>query len=459
MLTNIDITKIFPHTDNPRQDLGDLTELAESIKTSGVLQNLTVIPQDVGLYQRKTGSKKAYTGDYTVIIGHRRLAAAKLAELKEVPCVITHMDMKTQVATMLLENMQRSDLTVYEQAHGFQMMLNLGESVDGIAQKTGFSQSTVRRRLKMTELNQDILKEVSGREISLLDFDRLAQIEDTDIRNVCLKDIGTGGFNQTVETHIRRQMIKKNLPFVKAQIKSIKAKKIERSATYSGKYDRIGETIYINKWVEGTDLVASKEKRPLFYYIDEDYGRLDFYAERQKAKPIKRSAAEIEREKRVAATWEAIKEKIAVFYTLRSDFIKGISLNSRNTTAILKGAAAVCILKIISYVSSDDTLLYSTLGMEQSGYDPNRVAKALEALNETSAKGYPAIIYAAFGDNENLSYASGMKSEFPKHEVSHQLNAIYDWLVSLGYEMSEDEKALQDGTHDLYTQNDKPEQD
>ena len=80
MLTYIETSKIIPHPDNPRKDLGDLAELAESIKTKGILQNLTVVP----LFDEFTadGFKR-----YRVVIGHRRLAAAKLAGLKEVPCV------------------------------------------------------------------------------------------------------------------------------------------------------------------------------------------------------------------------------------------------------------------------------------------------------------------------------------------------------------------------------------
>ena len=132
MLQMIPIDKLFPHPDNPRKNLGDLTELAESIKASGVMQNLTVVPL--------IGENGEPVEDaYTVIIGHRRLSAAKLAGLTELPCVVCEMSHKEQIATMLLENMQRSDLTVYEQAQGFQMMLDLGESVTGISEKTVFS--------------------------------------------------------------------------------------------------------------------------------------------------------------------------------------------------------------------------------------------------------------------------------------------------------------------------------
>ena len=126
MITNIEVTKLLQHPDNPRKNIGDVTELAESIKARGILQNLTVVPAENGMY--------------TVVIGHRRLAAAKQAGLTEVPCAVVDMDYKTQLSTMLLENMQRSDLTVYEQAQGMQMMFDLGVPVAEIVEKTGFAE-------------------------------------------------------------------------------------------------------------------------------------------------------------------------------------------------------------------------------------------------------------------------------------------------------------------------------
>ena len=125
-LIYIPVSKLRPHPDNPRKDLGDLTELAESIKANGVFQNLTVVPHLGEI-------TKEHSGLYTVIIGHRRLAAAKLIGLKELPCIVVDMSEREQLSTMLVENMQRVDLTIYEQAQGFQMMLDLGDTVDEIA--------------------------------------------------------------------------------------------------------------------------------------------------------------------------------------------------------------------------------------------------------------------------------------------------------------------------------------
>ena len=95
----ISIDLLHPHPDNPRKELGDLTELAQSIRENGVYQNLTVVPDETG---------------YTIIIGHRRCAAAKLAGMQEMPCAVVEMTQHEQLSTMLLENMQRSDLTPYE---------------------------------------------------------------------------------------------------------------------------------------------------------------------------------------------------------------------------------------------------------------------------------------------------------------------------------------------------------
>ena len=133
-ITNINAKLIHQHPDNPRKDLGDLTELSESIKKKGIMQNLTVIP---GYWDEK---RTHHEEGYTLIIGHRRFAAGKMAGVTMYPCrIVEDMSYKDQVGTMLEENMQRIDLTPLEQAEGFQMMLDLGDTEEQIAEKTGFA--------------------------------------------------------------------------------------------------------------------------------------------------------------------------------------------------------------------------------------------------------------------------------------------------------------------------------
>lgn len=179
-LTLIQLDHIHPHPDNPRKDLGDLTELADSIKKNGLLQNLTVVPID------------GEPDEYTAIIGHRRCGAAKLAGLTEVPCkVVEGMSDKEQFATMMEENMQRNDLTITEQAQGFQMMIDLGETEESIAEKTGFSKTTIKRRLNIAKLDQKKLQKIEKDEdfqLSLKDLYLLEKIEDVEARNKILSE-------------------------------------------------------------------------------------------------------------------------------------------------------------------------------------------------------------------------------------------------------------------------------
>ena len=198
-IVNIAIDRLFPHSDNPRKDLGDLSELAASIKASGVLQNLTVVPDEPDNPDT----------EYTIIIGHRRYAAAKIAGLTELPCIVVEMSEREQLQTMLVENMQRSDLTTYEQAQGFQMMLNMGDSVAEIAEKSGFSQTTIRRRVKLLDLDRQKFQKAESRGATLGDYLELDKLDSPEDKNKALDAIGTANFNSVLKSLISEQEIRK----------------------------------------------------------------------------------------------------------------------------------------------------------------------------------------------------------------------------------------------------------
>ena len=167
--------QLHPHPDNPRKDLGDLEELRESIKEHGIMQNLTVVPDKDG---------------YKILIGHRRFAASE-GIIEELPCVISEgLTDREQVGIMLCENMQRSDLTVFEQAHGFQMMLDLGDTVEVISQKTGFSKQTIKHRLEISKLDK---KAIDGAQeyfqLTIADYIELEKVKDIEMRNEILSQV------------------------------------------------------------------------------------------------------------------------------------------------------------------------------------------------------------------------------------------------------------------------------
>lgn len=172
-ITKIEVSKLIPNPNNPRKDIGDISELTESIKSQGIMQNLTVM--------------KTSTDEYMVLIGHRRLSAAKAAGFTTVPCmIIDELPVSEQVGIMLLENLQRNDLTIPEQAQSFQMMLDLGDTVEGIAEKTGFAKSTIHHRVNIAKLDQDVLNE-KIHQLNLKDLIALEQVSDINKRNEILE--------------------------------------------------------------------------------------------------------------------------------------------------------------------------------------------------------------------------------------------------------------------------------
>ncbi len=272
MIEFIEVERIHLHPENPRKDLGDLTELADSIKTRGVLQNLTLVPW----YSTITGVGADDPEDqeemgYCALIGNRRLAAAKMAGLKKVPCAIVEMDKRTQIATMLLENIQRSDLTAYEQAQGFQMMLNLGETMTGIAEKTGFSETTIRRRTKLLELDQDKLLESMERGATLSDYMRLEQIKDIDTRNEVLGEIGTGDFEWSLKSAITEEKRKEKFNAILEEIKKF-ATKTENTEGLSHVIAYFGRPS--DKFEVPEDIDEVK------YFYDIKYGYIYLYCEK-----------------------------------------------------------------------------------------------------------------------------------------------------------------------------------
>ena len=437
------IENLLPNPLNPRKDLGDLTELADSIRTQGVLQNLTVVPEPL------EGQDK-----YRIIIGHRRHAAAKLAGLTELPCSVVWMDKKEQVQTMLIENMQRSDITVYEQAQGFQMMLDLGSTVEEIAEKSGFSASTVRRRVKWMELDQKKFKQVTDeRQISITDLDSLSQIEDLAARNECLEKIGTKDFDMAVQKAVKRQNIDANMPAVKAWLKAIKAKKIGDSDRWNGKYDSVGSTIYIEKWGEdGNKPADGLEKEPVFYWLGKDmydYGQLRLFHEHKKAATVKCSQKEIDHDKAVLKAWDRIDSVAAAAHNLRKKFIDSFVVTKKNESQVIFGAVFAGCMNAISYNSADLGSLYRLAGIEDTGYIPERERLFWEGFDKVSGNDWVKLVYALFGDAD-IACASGYRRTFPEYDGNAKLELIYRWLSSIGYEMSTEEAQLLNGELDAY---------
>lgn len=139
----INTSLIDPHPDNPRKQIGDVTDLAASIKANGLLSPLSVVPN---------GER------YRVIAGHRRLAACKQAGTGAVPCFVLDLDPLQQLEAMVTESCQREQLTVLEEADAIQGMLDLGATTAAVAHRLGRSADYVRDRAKAASIKADVRK-------------------------------------------------------------------------------------------------------------------------------------------------------------------------------------------------------------------------------------------------------------------------------------------------------------
>lgn len=431
MIKLIEVDKIFEHPGNPRNDLGDLTELVDSIKESGVLQNLTLV--------KRMGSVTGnwIRGTYTVIIGHRRLAAAKLAGLKEVPCIIADMDEKTQVATMLLENMQRVDLTVYEQAQGFQMMINMGETVSNISEKTGFSETTVRNRTKLLVLDQEKLKKSNERGGTLKDYIELSKIESKELRNEVLESVGTNEFNWKLRQAKDKERRKEWEDRITSLLSSF-ATKVE---------DRGGNFDYIrsyNDTMTNEDIVEPEDvgTRKYFYQVHR-YGQITLYAETEEK--IKEEDKRIEEERAKKAEKDArineIKERSS---KLRKDFIYSLT-----NTKLVNHIGEILLLAIETrmsfYMWAEDYIKAFKLEVDEEDFEFEKIEKHISTNPELSLL---KMIYIT--ELERSSYFN-FRGEYSEDKG---LDMLYNLLEKLGYKISEEEIKLKEGTHELFGSDD-----
>lgn len=138
--------ELAPNPVQPRKrfDEESLSELCESIKSYGILNPLTV---------------RARNGGYELVAGERRLRAAKLAGLTEVPCILLDIDIQDSNLIALIENLQRRDLDFIEEAAGlYQLIRIFGLSQEEAARRIGKSQSAVANKLRLLKLPEDILE-------------------------------------------------------------------------------------------------------------------------------------------------------------------------------------------------------------------------------------------------------------------------------------------------------------
>lgn len=143
-----------PNPEQPRVEIGDLSELIESVKDKGVLEPLLVKPN--------LGS-----GRWLIIAGERRWRAARACGLKEVPCIEMDVDDRAIAEIALIENLQRKDLTAWEEADGLAALcLKFGYTHEEVARKIGKSRSTITEALSISNIPKVIREQCRRADIN-----------------------------------------------------------------------------------------------------------------------------------------------------------------------------------------------------------------------------------------------------------------------------------------------------
>jgi ParB family chromosome partitioning protein len=183
-----------PNPEQPRVELGDLTELTASVKEKGVLEPLLVVPS------RKGG------GRWMIVAGERRWRAATAAGVREVPCVVLEADERTVAEIALIENMQRKDLTVWEEADGLLALCErFGYTHEDVARKVGKSRTTVTEAMAIAALPAQVREACQRAGISakstLLEIARQPTDE---MMSALIEDVRTGRLTREQTRMARR---------------------------------------------------------------------------------------------------------------------------------------------------------------------------------------------------------------------------------------------------------------
>lgn len=172
----IPIEDIIPNRFQPRLafDEKELNELANSIIKYGVIQPIVL---------RNIGDK------YEIIAGERRYKASCLAGLKKVPAIINNTDDNTSAEIALLENLQRKNLSVIEEAQSYKKLMDRGFTQEEIASKLGVSQSSIANKMRLLNLPKDVQNALLYNKISERHARSLLSLPDADMQRNLLNKI------------------------------------------------------------------------------------------------------------------------------------------------------------------------------------------------------------------------------------------------------------------------------
>lgn len=205
--SKIPVDEIRPNPYQPRKVFNDeaLKELSSSIKQHGVFTPILV--------------KKSIQG-YDLIAGERRLRASKLARLKDIPAIIVDFDDQEMMEIALLENIQREDLNVIEEAKAYEKLIQrLGYTQEQLAHRVGKSREHITNLLRLLKLPEDVQEYVVSKQLSMGHVRALLGLKtEANMRKVAKQAIDQGLSVRKVEQIVKDTNNKKTIEKPKEDI-------------------------------------------------------------------------------------------------------------------------------------------------------------------------------------------------------------------------------------------------
>ena len=170
-IKKISINKIYPNKHQPRKNFNEetLKELADSIKIYGLIQPIVVTEREDG---------------FMIISGERRWRAARIAELKEIPAIVTDYDERQLMEIALIENIQRDDLNAIEEANAYKYLMDTYKvKQEEIAEAVGKSRPYITNILRLLQLDNRIIEMIKNEEITPGHGKALLGIDDHNIQH------------------------------------------------------------------------------------------------------------------------------------------------------------------------------------------------------------------------------------------------------------------------------------
>lgn len=431
---------IDPHPDNPRKNIGDVTDLAASIKANGLLSPLSVVPN---------GSR------YRVIAGHRRLAACKQAGTGAVPCFVLQLDPLQQLEAMITENCQREQLTVLEEADAIQGMLDLGATTASVAHRLGRSGDYVRDRAKAASIDNEV--RATRDDFGQLTIGQLVAIArydgQPDRQKKLAQAAGTSNFDYILRNIERDDRDRQWVESVAALlVESDNGFNLIPDPPYSNPEWRYLGCMSPSTGTPEEAIEKIREQNPAAVSIHTVSQQVYLWARRDHAaddeKEARRAAEQAERD----ARRHALEEYAAASADKRMAWLHA-NLHGVKRAQLIETTARLGLLQIIDPDPQGYTLALSTwndaaCGAEQfatiSGIEPKRaLAELRHHLDEPDWAVWAVQILAA-----RIEWFIDPTDWTTVNDTSRRIHGYYLILESLGYQPSDDEiehlKALAD---------------